>query len=303
MEKQLLPRAELRPAYDKAVWLYVYRDFSGSEADRAAERIALRFGLTSYPQHHMIHPESLTRMADTGRSVASFLGAVERTQVSKGASREAADRLRAAEARAIALESRPDPKAAMKALDDDDDVVRIRAVGILAEKSPDAVAKRAPELLAVPNDPLRFAVCAVLGKVGGPEVAPALIELVNDPKESLNPNVLRISAVEALARCGDETAVEAIAPHAASGNYRNGLTGRAILTLVEIAKRKKKARPAVVEALRNGYPTPVAEERERRMCEALARRVHEALAEVTGKRVPFPDVYDEAARSRLRESW
>ena len=36
----MLPRAELKPLYDDLVWLYVFRDFSGSEADLAAEHEA-----------------------------------------------------------------------------------------------------------------------------------------------------------------------------------------------------------------------------------------------------------------------
>ncbi|MEO1998167.1 MAG: hypothetical protein ABGZ17_23230, partial [Planctomycetaceae bacterium] len=36
MEKQLLPDVALKPAYSRVVWLYVFRDFSKSAADRAA---------------------------------------------------------------------------------------------------------------------------------------------------------------------------------------------------------------------------------------------------------------------------
>ena len=71
MEEQLLPLAELKPAYDRAVWLYVYRDFSGNDADRAAEDVCLRLGMTSYPQHFLLHPESLEDLADTGRAEAA----------------------------------------------------------------------------------------------------------------------------------------------------------------------------------------------------------------------------------------
>jgi hypothetical protein len=96
VEGQLLPDPQLRPAYEKVVWLYVYRDFSGGPADLAAERVALRLGMTAYPQHLLVDPSSLGILADTGRSVASFLGAVDRTQVGRGEG--AAARIREAEA-------------------------------------------------------------------------------------------------------------------------------------------------------------------------------------------------------------
>ena len=44
----MLPNPALKKNYDQVVWVYVYRDFSKSERDRAAERISLRFGVTSW---------------------------------------------------------------------------------------------------------------------------------------------------------------------------------------------------------------------------------------------------------------
>ena len=95
MEEQLLPLPALKPAYEKAVWLHVYRDFSGNDADRAAERICLRFGFSSYPQHHLVHPVTLARLADTGRSVESFLGSFARAKVGKIGTTDAAGRIEA----------------------------------------------------------------------------------------------------------------------------------------------------------------------------------------------------------------
>ena len=103
MEEQLLPLPELEPAYEKAVWLYVFRDFSGDERDRADERIALRFGFSSYPQHKLVNPETLELIADTGRSIESFTRALTTTMVKISKTTDAAGRLRAAEERAIRL--------------------------------------------------------------------------------------------------------------------------------------------------------------------------------------------------------
>ena len=164
MEKQLLPDVALKPAYSKVVWLYVYRDFSESVADRAAERISLRFGLTSWPQHLLVDPDSMHVLGNTGRSASSFLPAVERAsaRVKPSASLKAADRLQQADARAIELEKNPTVDLARKYLTDSDIVVRFRALNTLAEKEPKAVAAQALQLLAVPNDPFRYTVCKVL---------------------------------------------------------------------------------------------------------------------------------------------
>jgi hypothetical protein len=299
----LLPRIELKPVHDEIVWLYLFRDFSGSEEDRAAERVCLRLGFTSYPQHWLIHPETLERLASTGRSIPSFLAAVKRASVKPGRSLSAVDRIRDADERADRLAARGSVAKATKALEDEDPLVRLRAVEVLAAKKPAAVLGRAPELLAFPHDPLRYAVCKVLAKVGDDAQARALDALVRDPKPSLNPNVVRIHAVDALARCGDAASVEVLRAHAASGAYFNGLTGRAIAAVVAIAKRDRKARGPARAVLVEAYPPPAKEERARRACLALAKRIHAALVELTGRRVPFPDRYDEAARARLQRAW
>jgi hypothetical protein len=303
MEEQLFPLPALAPTYDKAVWLYVYRDFSKSDADRAAERTCLRFGFTSYPQHHLVHPETLERLADTGRSVESFLETFGGAKVKIGSTSSAVSRLAAAEERAMALEKSGSKKDAAKALDDADVVVRYRAVEILAEKDPAALVGRAESLMATPNDPLRYLCCTAYHDHGDTATARVLDETVREPKDSLNPNVLRINAVKALGGCGDALSVEAIAPHAA-GAWNNGLTGTAIKVLGEIAARDEKARKAVRAALIAAYPQPPgAAQREQRAVLTLAKAVHDTLREVTGKRVKFPSKYDAKTRAALVKAW
>jgi len=302
VEEQLLPNPKLAPAYDKVVWLYVYRDFSGNDADRAAERVSLRLGMTAYPQHLLVDPGSLKILADTGRSVESFLAAVGRTRV-EGRSAGAAERIVEAEARAAALEKSRSTRAAKKALDDPDIVVRYRAVQILAEKEPRALAADAERLLATPNDPFRFEVCRALAKAPDARHRGVLEALLAEPKESLNPNVLRIEAAKALGACGDGGSVAALKPFAASGEWRNGLTGVAIEAVAAIGKRDRSARAAAKEALVAAYPAPATDAADRRGSEALAKRVHLALADVTGRKIPFPSTYDEKSRAKLLKSW
>lgn len=303
MEEQLLPNAELKPAYDRVVWLHVYRDFSGSEADRAAERICLRLGMSSYPQHLLIDPETLERLGDTGRAVDSFLRETARVKVKRSAYGGAAERIAKADERAIALEKSGSPGEAKKALEDEDILVRLRALEILDAKAPKDVVPMAERLLAVPNDTLRYVVCSALKKAADPAAAKPLQEVVKNARDSLNPNVLRIRAVEALGACGGADAVEVIAPFAASGDIRNGLTKISVDALVAIAGRVKSTRAAVRDALAPGYPAPPADAASERPCLALAKVVHDALQEVTGRKVPFPKEYDAAAREKLVKAW
>ena len=295
----MLPNRALRPAYDRVVWVYVYRDFSRKGQDRDAERISWRFGVTSWPQLFLADPASLKILAHTGRKPESFLAAVDRTKVAKTRSRAALERTRTAGERADKLEKGGSVKLAQQGIDDDDIVVRYLSLRILAKKAPKGVAARASELLAVPNDPFRYEVCAVLGKQAGREAKEALEALVAEPRESLNPNVLRICAVRALTTCGDARSVDAIAPFASSGAYFNGLTGTSIDALAAIAKRHPDARASVRKVLFSSYPeAPLAsDKRATRACVALAKRVHKAL----GSPRSFPEPYDEKARRRLMQ--
>ena len=300
----MLPSAGLKPAYDKVVWLYVFRDFSKSEADLKAERISLRFGLTSWPQLLLVDPESLRVLRHTGRSVESFLAAVDSARVKTSASSTAVDRVKQADARAIQLESDPSIALAKQYLEDEDIVVRYRALSTLAAQDPESVAARAELLLQVRNDPFRYDVCKVLAKNGNAAANSALESLVRQPAHSNNPNVLRSRAVEALAACGDAESVDAIRPFA-KGSYLNMLTRTAVDSLAAIAGRHPETRDRVRQILVEAYPTPppAPSQTHSRYCLHLARRVHSTLEKITGESKAFPDVYDSAAREKLVRSW
>ena len=303
----MLPDAALEPAYDKVVWLYVFRDFSESVADRAAERVSLRFGLTSWPQHLLVNPETLDVIGDTGRAVGSFLAAVDRAtaQVTPDATLSAAHRVQQADAKAIEFENNPSVELARESLSDPDIVVRFRALNILVDTEPETIAARAPELLRVPNDPFRYAICEVLVASPNTDAVPVLHEIISQPPHSRNPNVLRIRAVSALSACGNDESIAVIAPFASSGDYRNGLTGVAIKALVTMAERDPGVKTAVRDVLKHSFPQPPDESTasEQRPCVALARRVHAALEEVAGEAAEFPEVYDRETRAHLIESW
>jgi hypothetical protein len=304
LEKQLLPSAGLKPAYDKVVWLYVFRDFSHSEADLKAERISLRFGLTSWPQLILVDPESLRVLQHTGRSVTSFLAAVGSAKVKASQSSTAPDRVKQADARAIQLESDPSAVLAKRYLDDADIVVRYRALSILAEQDPASVAARAESLLQVRNDPFRYEVCKVLATTGNVAAKTALESLVREPAHSNNPNVLRSRAVKALAACGDADSVDAIRPFT-KGSYLNMLTRTAVDSLAVLVERHPEARDRVRQILIEAYPAPPSDPNQTHShyCLLLARRVHSALEKITGASRTFPEVYDAAAREKLMQSW
>lgn len=314
----MLPDPALQPAYSKVVWLYVYRDFSNSESDLAAERISLRFGLTSWPQLLLVHPETLHVIGGSGRTVASFQSAVDRAtkQVQPTKSLAAAEAIDRADARAIEIEKNPTVELARESLADSDIVVRVRALNVLAEQAPDVVATEAKQLLAVRNDPFRYKVCQVLAKsangktangksADGKSAVDALEELVKRPTNSRNPNVLRINAVGALGACGDKGSVEVIAPFASSGEFLNGLTGTSVNALVAIAERDQPAQKAVRDILIRSYPEPPADATaiQARYCVSLAKRVHTALERLSGTKVDFPDEYNRATRRELMGKW
>ncbi len=311
LEQQLLPHTDLAPLYDKAVWLYNYQTFENDEAGRAADRVALRFGVTSWPQLMLANPYTLARTVNTGRSVASFerafaAGGVEpRDDKAKEAARlryETADTV----ARKL-TETRDVPRATAALLEkgtgrSDDIVVRSVAAKLLAEEKPALLVDHAAELLATPSDPFRYLVLQALAKAGDAKAAPHLEKLVKDPQPSMNPNVVRIRAVQALAACGRKESIAVIAPHATSGVYFNGLTGIAVDTLAKLAARDPALEDEVARILRTGYPkVPTVDPdskmgmRHHRAATALARRIHKAVRDPRS----FPKPYDEAARTLL----
>jgi hypothetical protein len=304
MERGLLSDPKLAEFRDKVVWMYLFQDFSGSEADRTAQRVALRFGISAYPQHFLVDPNSLEVIGDTGRSLASFTTAVRAARLGD-AGTLTHEALRKADARAVVLEADLTDERAIAALGDPDVVVRLLALRHLKRSKPETIAAKAEELLAIPNDHIRFLVCEVLAETGGAEHEESLVSLVRDPVASKNPNLLRIRAVEALDKLGGGNAVEVIRPHAVSGLWFNGLTSVSVDALGAIAVRSPQHGAAVKAALVDAYPVPPppGDERQDRACRSLAERIHRLLADLTKKSVLFPKTYDAAARMELQKAW
>jgi hypothetical protein len=77
VEEQVLPSKDLAPLYDKVVWLWVYRDFKGGAADRDAERVHNRMGVSSWP-HLLFADADGGVLAESGRTAAAILEAAEK---------------------------------------------------------------------------------------------------------------------------------------------------------------------------------------------------------------------------------
>jgi hypothetical protein len=304
LEKQLLPSAQLKPAYEQVVWMYVYRDFSNNESDVKAERVSLRLGVTSWPQLLLVDPVTVDVIGSTGRTAPSFLRAATAAAAKvKPKSPAGADRIRAADRRAAQLEKDPSTELARQFLEDEDVVVRYRALRVLAQKSPELVARRAAALLQTPNDSFRYEVCDVLAKSGGADARESLESLVKNPRNSKNPNVLRSRAVTALATCGGPESIDVLAPFT-RGSPLNMLTRTTVATVAQIGTRHPESKPRVHRVLLDAFPQPVKSPAVQvRYTTALAQSVHDSLKQVTKKTAPFPRVYDAASRRQLIERW
>ena len=176
MERGLLSDQKLAEFHDEVVWMYLYQDFSDSPADRKAQRVAIRFGINSWPQHFLVDPYALEVIGNTGRSLASFSNAAERAKISKRSGDSLTDKaLREADARAADLERNLTADTAKAALKDEDSVVRLRALQYLQDWQPEAITAAATELLTVANDHVRFLVCEVLRKSGSTRGSPGFV--------------------------------------------------------------------------------------------------------------------------------
>lgn len=308
MEKTLLSDPALASTFDDVVWMYLFQDFSGSPADRAAQRVAIRFGITAWPQHFLVDPHTMEVLADTGRTLESFTRAVQGTVVTERSDGLQPEQLAAADARAAALHDQPPGQERLaELLGDEDVVVRYRAIELLKETAPKQVVEAAGELLTVAHDQTRFLVCEVLAAHGDGSAREALEALVRDPAGSRNPNVLRIRATQALARCGDARSLEALAPIVRAAQCNNGLSTLAVDTVVSLGEESAEARAQAARVLLEGFPAPgdsADDPRMQRMCAALAARVHGALGKLTGNaEIGFPATYDHGAREALRQAW
>lgn len=319
MERGLLSDKKLAEFYDKVEWMYLFQDFSGSEADRTAQRIAIRFGITSWPQHFLVDPYTMEVIGDTGRSLTSFKRAVENAKVSDVMT---PGRLAALDADAAAVERftvnaemDSDEREALmqrarEALAGEDTVIRYRALEFLVKHDMPAVLKASPDLLAVPNDQMRFTVLKLLAEQGDESACDALEELCRTTPTSKNPNVLRINAVKALERCGKGTSIPLVAGYAASGDFNNGLTGTALATTLKLVERFPDEKAKAIELLKGGFPDipEIAidapyRERTLRSCTALAKRINDALNTLSGKSIAFPAEYTLETRAALIKAW
>ncbi len=322
MEGGLLSSPDLAPLYDRAAWMYLFQDFSGSDANRRAERVAIRFGITAWPQHFLIDPTDLRVIGSTGRKLATFQEAFEGAGKIQGTPDPSPEKLAVYDALAEQIQTASSPALAKEWLDHEDIVVRYCAVASLAKHEPAAVAAACKELLAVPHDQLRVLVCKVLKETPHADAAPALEALLKNPSGSKNPNNLRVQVAAALATCGSPASFAVLARFGVGGSPNNTLTRTALDAIAAIAMgdplgKGSTAREQAREILTRSFPVPLpaateaeasgkaAEQRGRNVARIsdLAEEIHDHLIELTGIASSFPSPYDAAAREELMARW
>lgn len=308
MERGLLSSPDLKPYYDQVVWFYLFQDFSHSAEDRQAERLAIRFGISSWPQHFLVDPTDLKNLGSTGRQLSSFAKAVKKARLGKQIQPSPED-LKSYDLLAAKIGRSKGTSLAKKHLTHRDVVVRFRAIEKLAQKKPSLVVKQATELLSLNHDQTRYLICEVLAKHGTAQVAPSLHKLLKDPGPSRNPNVVRCRAAQALSRCGDSSSLAALETHLAFGNPLNSLTRYCLDALKAIVKRHPKTKAQAVSILHQAFPKlpelrkGADTEKRHKPYLRLAQQVHELLIEYTGKRRAFPKQYDNQSREKLIRTW
>lgn len=198
-------------------------------------------------------------------------------------------------------------------LDENEDiVVRQRALWCLAATDPNQIMFSARELLSVPNDPFRYRVLSVIEKTPDPSLGPVLIEIFEGAGTtipSLNPNVLRINVVRCLRESGDASCIDALAEIATEPDPRNYLNGLIVEVIGEIGQRgdptlKDRVLTVLMDsfpaALDTTYEDPQEQARMLRMHLTLAGKVVTSIGNVLGVEPPsLPQSWTAADRSEL----
>ncbi|MCB9891585.1 MAG: hypothetical protein H6832_17965 [Planctomycetes bacterium] len=185
--------------------------------------------------------------------------------------------------------------------DDEHLIVKLRALAFLAPTRGAEIAKRAGELLSVPNDPFRYAALALLKEHPNPRVAEQLARLYAGAGTTIpsgNPNVLRSHTASAIATCGDESAIAPIEAFLREVMPNNGTLGASLDALAGVASRAGPgARTRIVAIVLENFPGPVEDARYAafdskwmaRRLPQIAKQFHTTLVAVSEKRdLPAP---------------
>lgn len=177
-------------------------------------------------------------------------------------------------------------------------IVKLRALAVLAPTKGAEIARRADSLLRISNDPLRYAVLAVLRAHPNPALAEPLAALYGGAGVTIpssNPNVLRSHVARALEASGDASAIGPLADFIARVEPNNGTLGAALGALRGIASRSEPAaRKRIVQILLDAFPGPVDDPRYARFdAKWMARRLPGIVKQVVatlGAVLEIPDL-------------
>lgn len=217
--------------------------------------------------------------------------------------------------RAIALEElqpQPDhvrPVTRLLTGQDEDIVVRIRALRYLRKVAPKSVTNVAGKLLGVGNDPFRYEVLTVIQEHPDPALEATLVRLFQGAGSkdypSRNPNVLRIRTAQCLGVCGGTAAIDVLAKPARESNPNNGLTRIVFASLAAIGSRVGKAgQKEITHILIDSLPRPcgMAKSTLRRHL-YLVQEILKGIGQVTGrKQLPAaPSVWSAKERDKFQK--
>jgi HEAT repeat protein len=153
-----------------------------------------------------------------------------------------------AKALKVKVKSKLDPQGVSAPKPSDDDVIKIETLAALCRGDRARCASVAGEVLrSNPSPVVKEAALRLLGRFGGPESVPALIQMARSEQNEK----LRMSAISALGSTNDERAIEPLREIAMSATYDDeSPTDSAIHALVGL--ESPRATQAIADVILNG---------------------------------------------------
>ena len=324
----VLAHPEFESIREHFVWLYVGPDASASWHQNIKtspqRRFKLRFGHTYGSVFWLIDPfafDQANQLANRGVDVFSTWANAAEIKLAKRAAvsqsdYEDADKLAAA--LATRWQHRSD-EARLKLLDHDDPVVRFHALELLAQDEKLAsLRKRLRPYLQSAFDPERELIYYWLARsetVPKAGLEDFLYERIKRTSEEDTVQRERRFTAALVGKYGDGRSIPRLVDMARDRTGLYGHAPTAVTSLVELARREKSWKKKISVELRTCFPEPGLDpkyllgssergiEIETGKRFRLAKQVHEALEELTGKSESFPNVYDEEGYAQLLRTW
>jgi hypothetical protein len=309
VETEMLSNPKLKPWYDRAIFLYVYRDFDGGADDRAASRILDRYNLTSWPQLHLIDPRDLSMICEVDRTVESFEVSTRDRGFEPSSDPSSTQKLADLENKLEQFAASPSREQAIAMLQSDDVVEKITAVRFFVDQQESQlIAAHAKELLKKSNDVLSFLVLEAVGTAADgddlendySELRELIGSLAVNPAPSRNPGLLRCFAIESLGYIGNASDIKTIAPFMLESTG-DMVTVYSVAAIERICQRDTTAIPAAIEALQKSFPNPEVGSEEFVLKQATL--VNETLQKLTKETLSIPSNWTVQSPTFMEQAW